>query len=265
MKKRPMNPSRFFVLEIIALTLWFLPGSGFAQDHKVKAASRKPQAKQVVPSEAEAVKLNAEVIKATAAYRKSLEKLLVIYERDFRREVGEVQERRELYEKGYISRQELEESQQRLASTEAKLKETEQKIVEAKIAIVEASARKELLKLPPLATGAYIETAALIRYNGQAYWSLAEAAKIEKFFSETFGRFLPVSALGQTPLHDRMKFDHRNAIDVALHPDSSEGRELMAYLRKAGIPFIAFRSGVAGSATGAHIHIGRPSLRAAAQ
>jgi hypothetical protein len=36
----------------------------------------------------------------------------------------------------------------------------------------------------------------------------------------------------------------------------------MTYLRKAGIPFIAFRRAIAGSATGAHIHIGIGSLRA---
>jgi len=50
-------------------------------------------------------------------------------------------------------------------------------------------------------------------------------------------------------------------MDVALHPDSDEGRSLMAYLRRAGIPFIAFRSAMPGSATGAHIHIGLPSIR----
>jgi hypothetical protein len=35
----------------------------------------------------------------------------------------------------------------------------------------------------------------------------------------------------------------------------------MFYLRKSGIPFIAFRSAVANMSTGAHIHIGRPSPR----
>ncbi|MEK7210964.1 MAG: hypothetical protein AAB070_06055, partial [Candidatus Binatota bacterium] len=75
----------------------------------------------------------------------------------------------------------------------------------------------------------------------------------------------PVSALGQTSFHDQMKFDHRDAMDVALHPDSSEGKTLMAYLRKSGVPFIAFRNGVPGSATGAHIHIGKPSLRASSR
>jgi hypothetical protein len=45
-------------------------------------------------------------------------------------------------------------------------------------------------------------------------------------------------------------------MDVAVHPDNCEGRALMEYLRRAGIPFLAFRNKVAGSATGAHIHIG---------
>jgi hypothetical protein len=69
--------------------------------------------------------------------------------------------------------------------------------------------------------------------------------------------------MGQSSTHDDMGFDHRDAIDVAVRPDSEEGRGLMAYLRKAGIPFIAFRNKVRGMATGAHIHIGRPSLRIA--
>ena len=82
-----------------------------------------------------------------------------------------------------------------------------------------------------------------------------------KFFVQTFGRSLPVTALGQTATHDRLRFDHRNAIDVALHPDSNEGRSLLAYLRQTGIPFIAFRGAVPGAATGAHIHIGHPSVK----
>jgi hypothetical protein len=127
--------------------------------------------------------------------------------------------------------------------------------------ITEATMRDELLRLPGLAVGGYSETAALLRFNGGALWSLAVAPKIEKFYFETFGRPLPISALGQTPTHDRLHFDHRNAMDVALHPDSAEGRSLLNYLRQAGIPFIAFRNAVPGAATGAHIHIGKPSPR----
>jgi hypothetical protein len=50
-------------------------------------------------------------------------------------------------------------------------------------------------------------------------------------------------------------------MDVALHPDSPEGKSLIAHLRKAGIPFMAFRGAIAGTSTGPHIHIGRPSGR----
>jgi hypothetical protein len=55
--------------------------------------------------------------------------------------------------------------------------------------------------------------------------------------------------------------DHREAVDVALRPDSAEGRVLMAYLRRNGIPFIAFRGKLSSLSTGAHIHIGRRSPR----
>jgi hypothetical protein len=58
-----------------------------------------------------------------------------------------------------------------------------------------------------------------------------------------------------------MGFNDRNSLDVAVHPDSAEGRALIAYLRGNGIPFLAFRSAVPGAATGAHIHIGYPSNR----
>jgi hypothetical protein len=67
--------------------------------------------------------------------------------------------------------------------------------------------------------------------------------------------------MGQSSTHDRMDFDHRDAVDVAVGPDSIEGRSLMEYLRKAKIPFLAFRGKIPNASTGAHIHIGRPSPR----
>ena len=84
---------------------------------------------------------------------------------------------------------------------------------------------------------------------------------IKSFFISKFGSTLPVSAFGQTRLHSRMGFDHRNGIDVALSPDSLEGRALLGKLRGFGVPFIAFRKAIPGVATGAHIHVGRPSPR----
>ena len=84
---------------------------------------------------------------------------------------------------------------------------------------------------------------------------------IKSFFVSKFGRTLPVSAFGQTRLHSRLGFDHRNSVDVALSPDSVEGRALLGKLRGFGVPFITFRRAIRGVATGAHIHVGRPSPR----
>lgn len=93
----------------------------------------------------------------------------------------------------------------------------------------------------------------------EATWSIAEFPAIERAFRETFGRALPVSAFGQTALHARAGLDHRAAVDVALHPGSLEGRWLILYLERRGIPFVAFPGAAPGWATGAHIHLGPPS------
>ena len=96
---------------------------------------------------------------------------------------------------------------------------------------------------------------------GTTWWSLARVGEIERFFLDRFGRPLPVSALGQSALHDRFRLDHRSAVDVALSPDSAEGAATIAFLRASGIPFTAFSHAIPGVATGAHIHIGYPSHR----
>jgi len=95
--------------------------------------------------------------------------------------------------------------------------------------------------------------------------ALVTRAEIEKevrgFFVSRFRHGAPISADGQTMLHSRMGFDHSNSVDVAVSPDSPEGQAFMNHLRGMGIPFIAFRRAVPGSATGAHIHVGIPSRR----
>jgi hypothetical protein len=92
-------------------------------------------------------------------------------------------------------------------------------------------------------------------------WSLAEATKVEKFFASKFKRPLPLTAFGQSDLHTRWGLDHRNGMDVGLHPDSAEGRALIEFLRAESIPFLVFRGPVPGVATGPHIHIGNRSSR----
>jgi hypothetical protein len=100
-------------------------------------------------------------------------------------------------------------------------------------------------------------------HDGAAWW-LDELPRLEEAFQTAFGRGLPITAYGQTALHDRLGFDHRDAIDVGLHPDSPEGLAVQSFLREAGMPFITARGSVRGVATGAHIHIGPPSHRGTA-
>jgi len=58
-----------------------------------------------------------------------------------------------------------------------------------------------------------------------------------------------------------MGFDHRGRFDVALNPGGAEGAWVRRYLTAKRVLFLAFRGAVRGQATGAHIHIGKPSTR----
>lgn len=208
----------------------------------------------------------SDVIAATANYRAALERVLAIHERELARrmELGEL--RHDLFERGVLSRKEFEEGQKGQAAAQRNVEETQRAMAEADRVLSEAHMAEAMARLTPLARGAYEESAGLVRYNGPAAWSLtADVAGLEQFFLARFGRTLPISALGQTPLHDRMGFDHRNALDIAVHPDSPEGRALMEHLRLAGIPFIAAWGAIPGSTSGAHIHVGQPSPRISAQ
>jgi hypothetical protein len=92
-------------------------------------------------------------------------------------------------------------------------------------------------------------------------WTLTEAAKVKEFFLSKFNRPLPLSNFGQSDLHTRWGLDHRNSMDVNLHPDSVEGRALVAFLKAESIPFLAFRGPIPGVSTGPHIHVGNRSPR----
>jgi len=92
-------------------------------------------------------------------------------------------------------------------------------------------------------------------------WSLADATRVEQFFTSKFKKPLPTTAFGQSDLHTRWGLDHRNGMDVGLHPDSVEGRALIEFLRAESIPYLVFRGPIPGVATGPHIHIGNRSSR----
>jgi hypothetical protein len=206
----------------------------------------------------------ADLLKATEEYKSSLEKLVNLYEKDLERVTDLAEKRKKLYDQGIISRKDYEEGERAIVETRAKLDETQKRIAEADILVAEAKAvEEELDSLEKSQTRqrGYSVSSSLIRYTGSSSFALKDTARLESFFSNRFGRSLPISAFGQTTVHDRLGFNHHNAVDIAVHPDSAEGQALMFYLRNAGIPFLAFRNAMPGAATGAHIHIGRPSAR----
>jgi hypothetical protein len=211
-------------------------------------------------------KAAADVAAATAKYRVSLERVLAAYERELTRHQEMAELRQDLYERGVLSRREFEEGQKAYAEAQRNVEETRRAISDTDRMLLEAHVAESLARLTPLSRGGYEETPGLVRFGGTAPWSLAQGTRaLEQFFQSRFGRPLPISAYGQTSLHDRMGFDHRNALDVAVHPDSSEGRVLMDYLRSQGIPFISAWGPIPGAASGAHVHVGQPSPRITAR
>lgn len=203
---------------------------------------------------------------AIGAMRNSLaedRKRLADLEREQSRLRLEVIDRRKLHQEGQVSKQQVQEAEQLFIAALKRVHEMRNSVTEADIAITEAILGEKVNRLPALPINGYSETADLARFNGGFKWSIREAPRIERYFSQAFGRRLPVTALGQSDTHNRLNFDHRDSMDVALHPDSLEGKALMDHLRKSGIPYIAFRGAIPGASTGPHIHIGRASGRLA--
>jgi len=223
----------------------------------------------VPPASAQNVKLEkaaSNVAAATANYRAALERVLDLYERELARKNEMTELRQDLFERGMLSRREFEEGQLALADAQRKVDDTRQAIAEADRMLTEARLAESLARLTPLERGGYQETPGLVRYAGITAWYLPSGtARLRDWFMARFGRPLPISAFGQTALHDRMGLDHRNALDVAVHPDSPEGRALMDHLRNLGVPFIAAWGAIPGSTSGAHIHVGQPSPRLTAR
>jgi hypothetical protein len=203
----------------------------------------------------------ADLARLAREYRASLERLLVLQDEAVARTADTAQRRRALLESRVVSRREVEESERAADGARAAAERTREAIAEADTAIAEAEAIRETAALPPPEPGEVRVLPTLVRHVGAGRWSLSMVPGLQSLFFERFARPLPVSALGQTSLHDRLGFDHRNALDVAVHPDSPEGQAVMAWLRENGISFIAFRGIVPGQSTGAHIHVGEPSPR----
>lgn len=203
----------------------------------------------------------AELARTAREYRASLDRVLELQVQTAERTAATAREHRALVDAGILSRREAEESEAAAALAANAVASTRAAIAEADTLVVEAEAERQLAALPPPARGETQETPTVQQHAGEREWSLAMAPAIGQLFADRFGRPMPVSAFGQTAVHNRLGFDHRHAVDVAVHPDSREGRALIAWLRERRVSYLAFRGPVPGAATGAHIHIGEPSAR----
>lgn len=203
----------------------------------------------------------ANLISASQAYRESLLRVVELQKEDEKRAAELVEKRKTLLDLGVIAKKEVGESEDALAAVRSKIAASEKQIEEIDQLVAEVNAAEQLAKMPQAAPGSFRSNGVLIRYVGSSRWAMSDFSKIDAFFRLKFAHPLPVSAMGQTETHNRLGFDHREAIDVAVHPDSAEGQSLIAYLQGQGISFIAIRSPIPGSATGAHIHIGPGSKR----
>ena len=229
------------------------------------AAQRKTTKKTSPAPQNELARLHEEFVKATNDYKASLEKLVAIYEGNVKKAEEKLDLSKKLLAEGLIAKSQVEENERAWTAEKEKVAQIRRQMTNAdeQIAgvLVEADAEQQLAKNLRLSRQTLVRTAAFTRFNGGSGWNLSEAGKIEKFFSDTFNKPLPIAVFGQGAIHDRWRLDHHNAMDVQLHPDGVEGRALLEFLQKNGIPYSAFRYAIPGTATGPHIHIGRPSHR----
>jgi hypothetical protein len=102
---------------------------------------------------------------------------------------------------------------------------------------------------------------AMLKFDGSGHFDRSDFAVVAGEFELQFHFPLPVTARGQTSLHQSLGLDHRGKIDVGLNPEEPEGIWLRHFLEDRQIPFIAFRAAVRGAATAPHIHLGTGSSR----
>lgn len=178
--------------------------------------------------------------------------------RHVEREQKFVDDRQTMLSSGVISHAEYQKILDELASRHRvlELAENRKTLLESLRTMAERERQLEQLQRSSAST-----RDVMIRYEGNGQFTLQDLPAISAQFERRFHRPLPISALGQTMLHQSMQLDHRNRVDVALNPDQPEGLWLRQLLERLRIPYLAFRSAVAGSATAPHIHIGIGSTR----
>lgn len=229
------------------------------------SAQRKRKKPPAPAAQDELAKLHEQFVNATKDYKSSLEKLLPFHESALAKAEKDLEKSKKLQAEGLIAKKQVEESERAVAAARDKVSETRKQMTTADAqiasALQETAANEKIAKDLRLAKQRLVRTAGFTRFTGAPGWNLGEAYKIQRFFSDTFNKQLPIAVFGQGAIHDRWRLDHRNSMDISLNPDGQEGQILMDFLRRSGVPFLAFREAIPGAATGPHIHVGRPSHR----
>ena len=266
MAQHNIQDLRFLIM--ICVVLSFMTIAVAPLRAQTQAAKNIESTSELKPAN-EPARLHAQLKQATEEYKANLEQVQMLYQADAKAAEERLAKIKELLAQGLVTRRELQTAEEAVAQQRLKLAEAEVQMKGAEVQIAEALIEAESEESPPKVRtllpqrpiNTLVHSTAYIRYGGARAWSLSQADLVKQFFMHSFGRALPIGAFGQTALHNRWGYDHRNAMDVGISPDSPEGQMLMNYLRANGIPFTAFHHAVPGVATGPHIHVGLPSHR----
>ena len=186
-------------------------------------------------------------------------------QRRVEREIKKLAETQKLVDSGVLPKAGLDSIQEelKLRQMNLDLAHSRSKLIGELAAIAKYEHSMEALQ-----TATHIEpytdytTRNMVHYEGNGIFLANQDLKVlEATFQRRFGRTLPISADGQTAVHDALGFDHRGRVDVAINPNEPAGIWLRHYLEARKIPYYAFLRAIPGKATGAHIHIGPGSTR----
>lgn len=183
--------------------------------------------------------------------------MLAAAEHRVERQTAVVGERQKLLELGIISKAEI-----RAVSTELETRRHVLDLARDRIRLTGAQrqmAQEEQNLERALESGT--SRKAMLKFEGCGHFDEQDFEAVAGEFEQQFHYPLPVTARGQTHLHQSLGLDHRGKIDVGLNPEEPEGIWLRRLLEVRQIPYIAFRAAVRGSATAPHIHLGTGSSR----
>ena len=171
--------------------------------------------------------------------------MLAAAQRRVERARGTFEERKRLLDSGAIARVDFESASRELEDRQRILGFAEDRLRLVKELTAMAETESQLEKSAEAKT----LKNAMIRSDGNGAFSLGDLTPIQAQFEKKFHHALPISAMGQTLTHQLLGLDHKNRVDVALSPAQPEGVWLLALLDRLHVPYLAFRSAVAGAAT----------------